>query len=810
MNHLIYPVLQFITLTVFVGLVVLLFLTPVATSLTWTLIIPFVPAILLVIGYSRWRRICPLAWFSKLTQNLAWTHKFVLPKWFENNFYILQFSILLIAFELRLLVLNSDALLLGSFFALVIVMALLSGLLLSGKSWCNYLCPVGVVEKIYVGSNSHMYHLNSKCESCTACKKNCPDIDAESAYWKEVESPQKRIVFFAFPGLVFGFYLYYFLEAGNWDYYFNGAWTVGNESLTILSSLTQPGFYFMPEIPKVMAAFVTLAGCSLVSYLLFTAAEKAIHGLTRQWEKDQKTVLHITQIIAAFSAFNIFYFFAGAPTFSKYPLFYALFHFLVIVVSAWILWKEFYREERFFIQERFARRILKKSSPDEEITNKNLKEVYYTYATQQKSHDQHLQDYKETVFDLISDGIMSQEDTRMLDRIRNQLQITQHEHNKIMQALQKEHPEYFMEDDAPTAEKLFQFKSYKNALQKALDEDDFNDQKLDALRKHFQITPEEHAKISQELMHTDTILQDKLEKELSELVELYRINAMVPRDMDIETKYLKYSITSLINVHLRHMQQIMPLFCTDDAIKTMMELVQSDEMPQEKIETLPQNFQTLIMELGTLKKKEPPYGAIWLNDAATHIFKLDVYELIPALMLVIASQNMGAEFKEAISKYTASTDPLLEEVSMIAFEGKNVTSVIKKAALLHAVPIFMTLPTENIEMLAQKAVVKDFSDGDHIVKQGDMGDALYILAEGNADVIVDGEKVAKVSQYDYIGEIAIFSGESRTASVQATGDVKALELSVETLKEVIQSRPEISFDMMRQMTLRLLEQKKSS
>ena len=65
--------------------------------------------------------------------------------------------------------------------------SLLSGVIFRGKTWCNYICPVGMVERIYTEPIQINPTEHSQCEPCTACKKNCPDIDLEQAYWKEAE-----------------------------------------------------------------------------------------------------------------------------------------------------------------------------------------------------------------------------------------------------------------------------------------------------------------------------------------------------------------------------------------------------------------------------------------------------------------------------------------------------------------------------------------------------------------------------------------------------------------------------------------------
>jgi hypothetical protein len=426
-QKIIYLLLQLITLVIFIGLLVLLFVTPQANALVWTLVIPMIPITLLVIGYSRWRIICPLAWFTKITQNIDVPGKKKVPECFEKNAYAFQFTILFIAFVARLYILNSDALVLAGFFIIVIVLAMLSGLFLSGKSWCNFFCPVGVVEKIYTSSNAHMYDIDSACGRCTACKKNCPDIDMESSYWKEASDIQKRFVFYAFPGLVFGFYFYYFLEAGTWNYYFSGTWALAHEGDSLISNVFSPGYYFLPQIPKLVAAPVTLGITMLVSFYLFVVLEKLIEKVVLSQEKDQVALEHIIKVVAAFVAFNIFYVFAGAPTFNQYPNAYAFFHFIVIVLSAIFLWKEIYREERFFIQERFARKILKKLTGNEGVS-KNLKEIYYTYVNQQKDHAQYLENYKETVLELMRDGILAKESMKLLDKMRSQLGIMDHEH----------------------------------------------------------------------------------------------------------------------------------------------------------------------------------------------------------------------------------------------------------------------------------------------------------------------------------------------------------------------------------------------
>lgn len=814
MKKAIYSISQFITLSVFIGIIVLLFITPQANSIIWTFVIPLVPITLLIIGYSRWRNICPLAWFSKATQNINVFSKRKLPRWFENNVYFVQFSILFIAFAARLYVLNNSAVLLAGFFIILILMVVFSGLLLSGKSWCNYFCPVSVVEKIYSGSNAHMQHVNSACGTCTACKTNCPDIDMESSYWKETSNRQKRAVFYAFPGLVFGFYLYYYLEGGNWDYYFDGAWAFAKDGTVLLSNLMLPGFFFLPEIPKILAVPLTLIFTAAASFYIFTILENIIKDTTFAEEKEPAAVEHITKSFAAFIAFNIFYIFAGAPTFQHYPYFYAGFHFILIVASAVLLWKEIYREEKFYIQERFARKILKKWK-DEEVPSKNLKEIYYTYANQQKDHTQHLENYKETIFELLSDGILDQQETKILDKMRDQLGITLQEHKKVMKTLEKEHGELFKENSNMTSEKLFQLKTYKTMLQKTLEENKaINEDELELMRKHFQIDVKEHENILNEIMNSDSVLKEKIYQAMTELLNLYKINSFIPWEYSISMNYLKFNINKEIEEHMQSLESVMPLFCSNENIARLIYLLHLKKVGDQDIFWIEESFRSLVDELILYKEKKPPVDNSGLKEAAFYIFKGDFRGLVPSLLLVLFIEDFGAFFKDNIETLAQSSEKVISEIAHMILAGdKNKMSVMHKEALLHAIPLFKTLSPEHIEILAHNANFKLYEEDDYIVRQGEAGDTLYIISKGSAKILIDtpeGKKeVAHVGENDYIGEIAIFSGERRTASVRAMETVEALELSADSLKQVIYYSPGISFDMMRQMTIRLLEQKES-
>src|SRR6185295_14856956 len=175
---------------------------------------------------------------------------------------------------------------LGTFLIGISIAAFTTGLAFTGKTWCNYVCPVSFVEKLYTEPRGLRDTPNSQCQVCTACRPSCPDINEENSYWKEILLPDKRQVFFAFPGVVLAFYVYYFVQAGSWEYYFGGRWTheVGLVRTAFLAgtNAATAGVYFWPRVPRALAAAATLAVGGLVSLAVFSIAERPIGALIKK------------------------------------------------------------------------------------------------------------------------------------------------------------------------------------------------------------------------------------------------------------------------------------------------------------------------------------------------------------------------------------------------------------------------------------------------------------------------------------------------------------------------------------------------
>jgi hypothetical protein len=254
----------------YLGLVGLGLVSDAQPRLFWTMLLPLLPVGIVLMGFHAWRNICPLAFFGQLGRRLNRGRQRRVPPWLESWFFPVTFGILLVMLVLRLLATNGDRLWLSGLLVVLALAALVTNAIFTGKTWCNFICPVGFVERAYTEPRSLRPTRNSQCDTCTACKRHCPDIDQENAYWKDVGSAGRRLALYAFPGLVLGFYTYYWLRHGNWEAYFDGRWTRAKVDAALVWG---EGFFFAPGVPAVLAATLTLVAFSATSYALFRLVE---------------------------------------------------------------------------------------------------------------------------------------------------------------------------------------------------------------------------------------------------------------------------------------------------------------------------------------------------------------------------------------------------------------------------------------------------------------------------------------------------------------------------------------------------------
>lgn len=117
------------------------------------------------------------------------------------------------------------------------------------------------------------------------------------------------------------------------------------------------------------------------------------------------------------------------------------------------------------------------------------------------------------------------------------------------------------------------------------------------------------------------------------------------------------------------------------------------------------------------------------------------------------------------------------------------------AERLSAVDIFAPLSAEETTMLAQAAVSHVFAPGETVIRAGDPGSSMFVVHKGKVRVQVSENgrprTVATLNEGEFFGEMALFTGEPRTANVLALEETEVLEIGHAAMKQVFDTNPDL-------------------
>lgn len=109
--------------------------------------------------------------------------------------------------------------------------------------------------------------------------------------------------------------------------------------------------------------------------------------------------------------------------------------------------------------------------------------------------------------------------------------------------------------------------------------------------------------------------------------------------------------------------------------------------------------------------------------------------------------------------------------------------------------------------MGQGALGTVYKDGDAIVRQGELGDCMYVVQSGQVEVVqgtTGGEqRLAILGTGDFFGEMAVFEREVRSATVRAHGEARALKVDKKTLLRRIKEDPLLAVNLLQTMSQRI-------
>jgi CRP/FNR family transcriptional regulator len=129
------------------------------------------------------------------------------------------------------------------------------------------------------------------------------------------------------------------------------------------------------------------------------------------------------------------------------------------------------------------------------------------------------------------------------------------------------------------------------------------------------------------------------------------------------------------------------------------------------------------------------------------------------------------------------------------------------ARLLAGVPVFSDLSEAELVRIAQVSVPRSFPSGSIVIREGDDGDTCYVMRAGRARVTREhGGRTITLTNLgtgEIFGELAMFDGEVRSATVEALEDVEVVAILADDLKRLLREHPETAVKLLKALAQKL-------
>lgn len=850
---------------------------PLGTTLFWGMIVPASIFILLVFGHELWRRICPLSFLSQIPRALGWQRQFkrenqetgkvryelakVNPdSWLGKHYLYVQFGWLFAGLCGRILFFDADRRVLAAWLLLTIAAAILVGYLYGGKSWCQYFCPMAPVQSIYsepgglLSSKAHMSEqviTQSMCRTvlpdgkeqsaCVACQSPCIDIDSERTYWDGLNKPQTSFSRYGYVGLVTGYFVYYYLYSGNWNYYFSGAWLRQSNQLATLLS---PGLYLFGQainIPKLVAVPLVLGGFTAIGYGLGRSIENRAKSYSRQHQLNltNDTIRHRVFSLCTFAVFNFFFIFGGGSLISLLPLSVQyLYDVCLVLLSTLWLRKTWQRSPDLYSRENLASRFRKQLEKlqlnvsefleGRSLNDLNIHEVYVLAKvlpgfTRKKRH----QAYKGVVREALEEGYVNYSSSlEVLQQMRQELGITNDEHLDILEELGIEDPELLNPNRQRSLEDQIRLSGYQKSLERLMTLQKKQIQNspelwslqysngIRSLRRKYSITAQEEDWILNGALTTGSSIQkaDSLLARFPDLIAACRaLNQPLWRDHQ--------AVLILLRENLHHKKELL----VRRVLETLAEL-QTDHHASALAKSLRQCSPTILVELldrETWRDRLPPDIIQILTQAEdtpiacflesspqeilTHLEVLlqDQNPLVQAAALYgIAQLDTDRSHTIARDLHLESTPDLVRETAeqLLSSPTSHPTltefPTLEKLVYLFNSDFFHRMQSETLIALAHRAEVRTYSIGAIITESDDTCRELLLLIQGDAQIhyqLADEVQVEQFHPGQTLDELDVLTHSHSENTIIADSEItRILAISMDAFDDLLDQDPDFA------------------
>jgi Na+:H+ antiporter len=121
--------------------------------------------------------------------------------------------------------------------------------------------------------------------------------------------------------------------------------------------------------------------------------------------------------------------------------------------------------------------------------------------------------------------------------------------------------------------------------------------------------------------------------------------------------------------------------------------------------------------------------------------------------------------------------------------------------VLTELPLFEGMSKRHLRRIPARA--KRFGPGETIVREGDPGNALYVILDGKVRVHPPTGRRVTLSAGDYFGEMALLDGAPRSADIAAAGEVTVMVIGRAAFTKLLRGEPQIAQVLLRTLARRL-------
>ena len=113
----------------------------------------------------------------------------------------------------------------------------------------------------------------------------------------------------------------------------------------------------------------------------------------------------------------------------------------------------------------------------------------------------------------------------------------------------------------------------------------------------------------------------------------------------------------------------------------------------------------------------------------------------------------------------------------------------------------------RLKLMAFTSQYLTYEDGELVFREGDVADAVFVILEGEAEIVVETRtgnlRVGMLGKDELFGELALINNTQRSATIRARGHLQVLRIAGDMFLKLLADSPEVALAVMRQLSQKL-------